>query len=286
MSPETPNPAPTFFRCAHELSHAAACTTASDPLDDAFEETTTFVAGFAQASLLRATIDPNHTGRTEKWLEQMGVRPRLMSEIDRSQESQAPRPENAVSIRLSRFWNVDWLSRVLTPDRLQFPDSFFRPLTAPPASIAPEMTQRLQTSSPSMPASLSSREAAKSPPPAGLRQLSTNGLVAQSSVIGSPLETSIGAIDAEGGLMKRARAVSPDVEARARASRSAKLETLQTKSISPASGTVVTASTLSATSGERSENATLTSVEVADFEPLVGDQGETASEVAAMFAHW
>ncbi|KAG0662249.1 hypothetical protein C6P46_003435 [Rhodotorula mucilaginosa] len=234
----------------------------SDPLDDAFEETTTFVAGFAQASLLRATIDPNHTGRTEKWLEQMGVRPRLMSEIDRSQESQAPRPENA------------------------FPDSFFRPLTAPPASIAPEMTQRLQTSSPSMPASLSSREAAKSPPPAGLRQLSTNGLVAQSSVIGSPLETSIGAIDAEGGLMKRARAVSPDVEARARASRSAKLETLQTKSISPASGTVVTASTLSATSGERSENATLTSVEVADFEPLVGDQGETASEVAAMFAHW
>ncbi|GAA5959841.1 hypothetical protein JCM8115_004875 [Rhodotorula mucilaginosa] len=245
-----------------EAAVMESCTTASDPLDDAFEETTTFVAGFAQASLLRATIDPNHTGRTEKWLEQMGVRPRLMSEIDRSQESQAPRPENA------------------------FPDSFFRPLTAPPASIAPEMTQRLQTSSPSMPASLSSREAAKSPPPAGLRQLSTHGLLAQSSFIGSPLETSIGATDAEGGLMKRARAVSPDVEARARASRSAKVETLQTKSTSPASGNVVTASTLSATSGERSEIATLTSVGVANFEPLVGDKGETASEVAAMFAHW
>ncbi|KWU45790.1 hypothetical protein RHOSPDRAFT_32721 [Rhodotorula sp. JG-1b] len=154
--------------------------TAPDSLDDAFEETTTFVAGFAQASLLRAGIDPNHTGRTEKWLEQMG-----------------------------------------------FPDSFFRPFTAPPASIAPEMTQRLQTSS---------------PPPAGLGQSSTSGLVANSDSIGSPLETSIGAIDAGGGLMRRGRA--------------------------------------------HAENVTLPSVGVADFEPLIGDKGETASEVAAMFAHW
>lgn len=64
-------------------------TARPDPLDDAFEETTTFVAGFAQASLLRATIDPNHTGRTEKWLEQMGVRPRLVSEINRAPRSDA-----------------------------------------------------------------------------------------------------------------------------------------------------------------------------------------------------
>lgn len=137
-----------------------------------------------------------------------------------------------------------------------------------------------------MPASLSSRGAAKSPPPAGLRQLSTNGPVLNSNSIGSPLETSIGAIDAEGGLMKRGRAVSPDVEARGRASRSAKVETLRTSTVSPASANVVTASVLSVTSTEHSENVTLPSVGVADFEPLIGDKGETASEVAAMFAHW
>lgn len=86
--------------------------------------------------------------------------------------------------------------------------------------------------------------------------------------------------------MKRGRAVSPDLEARARASRSAKVETLQTKTGSPASANVVTASVLNVTSAEHSENVALASVGIADFEPLVGDKGETASEVAAMFAHW
>lgn len=241
-------------------STSKPCTPASDPLDDAFEETTTFVAGFAQASLLRATIDPNHTGRTEKWLEQMGVRPRLMTELHQGQESQSRQ-------------------QVETP----FPDSFFRPLTAPPASIAPEMTQRLQTSSPSMLYSLSPREAAPSSPPASLRHLSTQATNAESSSIGSPLETSIGTIDSEGGLIKRGRAISSNVESRTRASRSAKRETLQTKSILPATGNVVTASALSVITAEQSENVT---VGIADFEPLVGDKGETASEVAAMFAHW
>lgn len=52
-------------------------TERTDPeaIDRAFEEATAFAADFEEASLARARIDPNHTERTERWLQKMGLQP-------------------------------------------------------------------------------------------------------------------------------------------------------------------------------------------------------------------
>ncbi|GAA5979053.1 hypothetical protein JCM10908_002788 [Rhodotorula pacifica] len=249
-------------------SRGAATPETSDPLDDAFEETTTFVAGFAQASLLRATIDPNHTGRTEKWLEQMGVRPRPVNEMGRPGEKAAPPVE-------------------------MYPESTFRPRTAPPASIAPEMTYTLQASSPTPPlpvpaASISLPSPPKSTPSSygGLRELRMSSLVADGDGAGSPLETSIGRFDS-GTVLERARAVAPDFELRAQNGRDAQGQSVVTKPVAsaPARPDNLPSAPLDPTSKEGGA-PTIAPSGAPDFGALVGDKGETASEVAAMFANW
>ncbi|GAA5826119.1 hypothetical protein JCM11251_007172 [Rhodosporidiobolus azoricus] len=54
-----------------------------DPLSDAFEAATHFATSFAQADLARASADPNHTERTERWLAQMGVERRNVGDLTR-----------------------------------------------------------------------------------------------------------------------------------------------------------------------------------------------------------
>ncbi|GAA5860463.1 hypothetical protein JCM3774_000431 [Rhodotorula dairenensis] len=259
----SPSPGPNDPRDLSRPSSSTARPAPSDPLDDAFEETTTFVTGFEHASLLRATIDPNHTGRTEKWLEQMGVRPRLVSEIDRRPEQSRPS---------------------------LFPDSFFRPLTAPPASIAPESSQIPGPWSPASRPAQNTPKPGQSEPsipfrfdPSHLRPLGTTGVVGGDlDSIGSPLETSIGQVDSASGLLNRGRAVSPDFEARAHASSKTPVKAITTpdKVNSPAILDAGRPSApVSAGAGGPDRDGT-------DSEPLVGDKGETASEVAAMFANW
>ncbi|BGP37176.1 hypothetical protein JCM10449v2_001080 [Rhodotorula kratochvilovae] len=274
-----------------------------DPLDEAFDAATSFVTSFAEADLARARVDPGHSARTDRWLEQQGVQ-RQSVEALKPAEDPAPAEQPTAP-------------------------GLLRPRTAPPASLAPTLlTPRAYT-----PSSLHTRTSSFSspsaslpsppPPPAAhartaslsytpqLAFLST--LRERSSAGGgsddgdgppSPLETSIGLPEAA---MSRSRAVSVDELARAAQVEGARVASAGVGGVGkvPLAGgpsvaglarSETAAADESAMHSESPGKETLAAAtkeekgkgratEDAD-EPLTGDKGETASEVAAMFANW
>ncbi|POY73538.1 hypothetical protein BMF94_3476 [Rhodotorula taiwanensis] len=235
---------------------------ALDALDRAFDETASFVADFAHATLERARIDPNHTERTERWLEQTGVRAQPMS-------------------------------------GLTFVLSSYRPMTAPPASVAPGLLQLTLSVEPAVPAvhrqsapdsaAFSAPSSPNSAPALRMPIVNTcTYLPSASSGPSSPLETAISARSAEETTLARGRPVAPNSEARERDRLAAVVSSGQVNmAASPqvrAETDLAGAQARGATANSGSAGARLPPA--LDFEPLVGDKGETASEVAAMFGNW
>ncbi|TNY23986.1 hypothetical protein DMC30DRAFT_443905 [Rhodotorula diobovata] len=223
----------------------------SHDLDEAFDAATSFAASFAEVDLSRARVDPGHSARTDRWLEQQGVERKSVGEL---------RPqEGGVSASGADAGVVD--------DEQAGPPGFYRPRPAPPASIAPSLlTPQIYVphaaSSPPSSTKPHTRATSLSYQPQ-LAFLSTvresaspsaddSGANAQGPP--SPLETSIGRPEAA---LHRSRAVSVDEVAR-RAD-------IERATVTVPAGTAQAALSDAA---------------------FVGDKGETASEVAAMFAHW
>ncbi|GAA6055002.1 hypothetical protein JCM3770_000488 [Rhodotorula araucariae] len=285
----------------------------ADPLDEAFDAATSFAASFAEADLARARVDPGHSARTERWLEQQGVQRKSFDELRPEQD----RPVDGGTVAEQQ--DVDVTPQPSAP-------AFFRPRTAPPASVAPV----LLTPRPYAPSSYHTRASSSSlpaplPPPSAhpraaslsyTPQLAFLATLRESAAPGraagddgdddeaegsppSPLETSIGLPEAA---LHRARAVAVDQSSRAAQVASAR--------VTSAVGTVPLAADAAAPGRSRVEvwaqSATVARSKqlprelegevkkvdkermraADDDEPLTGDKGETAEEVAAMFANW
>lgn len=118
-------------------------------------------------------------------------------------------------------------------------------------------------------------------------RLGMNGLTSDRDAPGSPLETSIGQLETGMGILNRGRAVSPDFEARARAGSRTPVKALPSKASSPVAPDSTGLSALVSTSTTSRVTGAGAPLRCDDNpEALVGDKGETASEVAAMFANW
>ncbi|BGP22098.1 plus agglutinin [Rhodotorula toruloides] len=158
-----------------------------DPLDEAFDAVTAFASSFAQADLARAAQDPNHTERTERWLQRQGIEMRPLSVV------QAAAPADEAT------------SRSLAP-------GIYRPQTAPPATVPLGFSALTAGPLPSIPSTYSSwtahaRDVSLSTSLARLAVVSegdsSSGLSVEPP---SPLETSIGAVAV--GQLDRPRAVN------------------------------------------------------------------------------
>ncbi|BGO88800.1 hypothetical protein NBRC10512_006940 [Rhodotorula toruloides] len=170
-----------------------------DPLDEAFDAVTAFASSFAQADLARAAQDPNHTERTERWLQRQGVERRPLSVV------QAASPTDEA------------MSRMVSSQGSLAP-GIYRPQTAPPASVPVGLSSSTAAPVPPLPSTYSSTNAAA-------RGVSLATSLARLAAVSerdssdtlsaeppSPLETSVGAVG--GGQVDRPRALDGgDVEA-------------------------------------------------------------------------
>lgn len=279
----------------------------SHDLDEAFDAATSFAASFAEVDLSRARVDPGHSARTDRWLEQQGVERKSVGEL-RPQEGgvSASGADAGVvddeqvrrSERRSCFVGHTLLTACIGPQQAG-PPGFYRPRTAPPASIAPSLlTPQIYVphaaSSPPSSTKPHTRATSLSYQPQ-LAFLSTvresaspsaddSGANAQGPP--SPLETSIGRPEAA---LHRSRAVSVDEVARRadieRATVTVPARTAQA-ALSDAAFVSPGAAARTGTEAEGKGKGRARSEDGDVDEPLTGDKGETASEVAAMFAHW
>lgn len=191
-----------------------------DPLDEAFDAVTAFASSFAQADLARAAQDPNHTERTERWLQRQGVERRPLSVV------QAASPTDEAMSRMVSSQGVSCgicvvslKERTLTKTCLQsLAPGIYRPQTAPPASVPVGLSSSTAAPVPPLPSTYSSTNAAA-------RGVSLATSLARLAAVSerdssdtlsaeppSPLETSVGAVG--GGQVDRPRALDGgDVEA-------------------------------------------------------------------------
>jgi len=178
------------------------------------------------------------------------------------------------------------------------PPGFYRPRTAPPASIAPSLLLPRAYTPAALHAPSTSSSFAAPAPHARAATLSYSPQLAYLSTLRessseadgppSPLETSIGVQDTD--VLQRARAVSVDEAARR--------EQLERATVQPSSGgSAARAALLDAafvgSPGRRdaqgAQKVRAKGKERAgedEDEPLTGDKGETTDEMAAMFASW
>ncbi|BGP13241.1 hypothetical protein JCM10213v2_001160 [Rhodosporidiobolus nylandii] len=247
-----------------------------DAMSDAFEATASFVAAFADERLARAAKDPNHSERTERWLVQQGVQRKPMGELktpvaELKSEAEGKKVEE------------------------REPDSgIFRPRTAPPASVAPDLrssrftfssaapfasgNNTLTHPSPSSlsvpPPSASSRSHGRSLSltPAALRSLAeeTDGTEGPPS----PIETSIHI----NNVLNRPRAVSVGED---RQVETRPVEVDRTAALAALSNSAFAGST-----GESGTPKSRAEAKEGDLLELTGDKGETASEIGRMFSGW
>ncbi|BGP05236.1 hypothetical protein JCM10049v2_001041 [Rhodotorula toruloides] len=161
-----------------------------DPLDEAFDAVTAFASSFAQADLARAAQDPNHTERTERWLQRQGIERRPLSVV------QAVSPTDEA------------MSRVVSSQGSLAP-GIYRPQTAPPASVPLGLSSSTAAPVPPLPSTYSSTNAAA-------RGVSLATSLARLAAVSerdssdtlsaeppSPLETSVGTVG--GGQVDRPR---------------------------------------------------------------------------------
>ncbi|BGP29304.1 hypothetical protein JCM10296v2_001043 [Rhodotorula toruloides] len=163
----------------------------ADPLDEAFDAVTAFASAFAQADLARAAQDPNHTERTERWLQRQGIERRPLSVV------QAVSPTDEA------------MSRVVSSQSSLAP-GIYRPQTAPPASVPLGLSSSTAAPAPPLPSTYSSTNSAA-------RGVSLATSLARLAAVAerdssdtlsveppSPLETSVGTVG--GGQVDRPRA--------------------------------------------------------------------------------
>ncbi|GAA5990950.1 hypothetical protein JCM11641_007441, partial [Rhodosporidiobolus odoratus] len=257
-----------------------------DAMSDAFEATASFVAAFTDERIARAAKDPNHTERTERWLAQQGVQRQPLEQLAHPNDAQNPGT------------------------------SIYRPRTAPPASVAPDLTtSRFSFASPpslpSVPSSgnntltRTSLSVSAAPPPAlsaHSRSLSvaptflrTTREEEEGETNGppSPIETSIHVND----VMNRSRAVSigegrlfgEQIQRAGPVDRTAALSALSNSAFNAGPAQASSRARSPALPAAPALSPPVAQDEDKDMEEdqsLTGDKGETASEVAAMFAGW
>ncbi|GAA5932055.1 hypothetical protein JCM3775_004226 [Rhodotorula graminis] len=259
-------------------SEEAADPSHDNDLDEAFDAATSFAASFAQADLSRARVDPGHSARTDRWLEQQGVERKPVGELRVEGGGAEPSAEE----------------QIVAP-------GFYRPRTAPPASIAPSLLLPRAYTPAALHTATSSSFAAPvthahttslsySPQLAYLSTLRESSSADTDSADGppSPLETSIGMQDTN--VLQRARAVSVDEVARREQVERATVQGSSTTGAARAALSDAAFAGSSVRTGGQGESGVDdkgkgTAVESVE-EPLRGDKGETTDEMAAMFANW
>ncbi|GAA5902815.1 hypothetical protein JCM8208_006483 [Rhodotorula glutinis] len=258
---------------------AAADRSDENDLDEAFDAATSFATSFAQADLSRARVDPGHSARTDRWLEQQGVERKPVGELRVVGPAAASGAEASVE------------EQIVAP-------GFYRPRTAPPASIAPSLLLPRAYTPAALHAPSTSSSYASSAPHARTTSFSYSPQLAYLSTLresstdadepASPLETSIGMQDSN--VLQRTRAVSVDEVARREEIDRA---TVQSSSTTGAARAALSDAAFAASPGREEvqggaavdEKGKGRAHEVKD-EPLTGEKGETTDEMAAMFANW
>ncbi|GAA5863392.1 hypothetical protein JCM1840_007511 [Sporobolomyces johnsonii] len=255
----------------------------ADALSDAFDATTSFVNSFREADLARARQDPNHTERTERWLLQQGLTPTKGIEDFKALPS-----TNDEAVALDAKENNG--QSIKSGSNGLLGPGVFRPRTAPPAAISPDLlswSRRALSPSP-----LSSASPSDAPTHLHVRSASLNPSFLRTTLepteegdIGSdgppsPIETSIGVTARS---LNRPRAVS--ASAGAELGRSAATKANPTAALVALSNSAFTSSASSLSGAGGAGRFVLGTKEPAE-EPLTGDKGETTSEIAAMFGNW
>ncbi|GAA5996863.1 uncharacterized protein JCM10292_006049 [Rhodotorula paludigena] len=268
-----------------------------DYMNEAFDAATSFAASFAEADLARAAKDPNHTERTERWLQQQGLSREAADQL---------RPLPSIAAPASKRQQVVSEN---DGDELLVP-GFYRPRTAPPASIAPDLL--VSPAPPLSPVAPAQRDPSPArptlpsppvllPPTLNARALSlavpheraTLLAVATSSSPGligsedgedgppSPLETSIGF--APTGLLERGRAVQVHELARAKEIERALIGKVDaTPSTTGDDG----AAPRAVGGVPANEEVEVLKEERQDPKRPNEDKEETVSEIGAVYANW
>ncbi|GJN87869.1 hypothetical protein Rhopal_000824-T1 [Rhodotorula paludigena] len=269
-----------------------------DYMNEAFEAATSFAASFAEADLARAAKDPNHTERTERWLQQQGLSREAVDQLRPLPSFAAPAKKRQQVVSEN------------DGDELLAP-GFYRPRTAPPASIAPDLL--VSPAPPLPPVAPAQRDPSPArptlpstpvllPPTLNARVLSlsvpheraTLLAVATSSSPGlantsddgedgppSPLETSIGF--ASTGLLERGRAVQVNELARAKEIESALFGKVDA---TPSTAGDDGAAPRAVGGVPTNEAVEVLMEERQDSKRANEDKEETVSEIGAVYANW